>query len=123
MLATLDANARSRIEADTAALANLQRETGDGAVLPRIVPQEVSPYAAQWRQAPPARMASTRTDIPWDGIAYAAFQYDVSTLLEQGWPRLALYANLRHDLGVSEMDYQEVLNNSMQRLCRPSQPL
>ncbi|MET0581662.1 MAG: insulinase family protein, partial [Pseudoxanthomonas sp.] len=104
--ASLDAAGRERIVADNAALEHLQRELDDGDVLPRIAPKDVSPHPR------PVTPFSARADgrylfdIPSNGVSYATVQYDVSALPEQEWPWLALYENLRQDLGSADMDYQ-----------------
>jgi Zn-dependent M16 (insulinase) family peptidase len=105
--AQLDAHERARIKADNADLDTLQRKPGDSTVLPRILPKDVSPYPRPLASITGGAPGRHMFDIPSNGISYATVQYDVSTLPEADWPWLSLYAALRADLGVADMDYQE----------------
>jgi Zn-dependent M16 (insulinase) family peptidase len=107
ILPTLTPEARQRVADDNAALEALQRQPADSALLPRIRPGDVS---AQPRALPPVRAAAEGKYLfgtASNGISYARIQYELGSLPEDDWPWLQLYADLRGELGVADLDYEQ----------------
>ncbi len=105
--ATLTDADRARITADSAALDAHQQTPFDSQALPRIRPGDVS---AQPRSIPaigPAVDGAHAFSIGSNGISSASIVYDVSAIPAADWPWLALYAQLRDELGIEGLDYAE----------------
>jgi Zn-dependent M16 (insulinase) family peptidase len=103
--ATLDDARRTRIAADAAALEAHQRQPFDSQVLPRIRPGDVSPLPRAVPAIVPASDGVHAFGIASNGISSASIVYDLSDLPEADWPWLALYAELRDELGIAGHDY------------------
>ncbi len=105
--ATLTDAERSRILDDSAALDAHQRRVVDNGVLPRILPSDVGAEPRALPAIPAPVDGAYCFDIASNGISYARVHYDVSHLPPGEWPWLQLYTDLRRDLGVAGMNYEE----------------
>lgn len=105
--AALTDTERSRILDDAAALDAHQRRVVDNAVLPRILPRDVGIEPRLLPDIPAPVDGAYRFDIASNGISYARVHYDVSQMPAADWPWLQLYTDVRRDLGVAGMNYEE----------------
>lgn len=106
---------RSRIGAESAELEAEQRKPGNAQVLPRIHPSDVSAAPRPLPAVPRPENGKYVFDIASNNLSYARVQFDVSAFPAADWPWLQLYADLRRDLGVGDLDYEaaDVWRNSM----------
>jgi Zn-dependent M16 (insulinase) family peptidase len=105
--ATLSPADLDRIVAEGNALDALQRAPVDSSVLPRIRPADVSPHPLALPAVVESGAGKYVFSIPSNGISYARIQFNVSALAEEDWPWLSLYASLRENLGVADMDFEQ----------------
>ncbi|MEW7850203.1 insulinase family protein [Massilia aurea] len=105
--ATLTDADRARIAADSAALDAHQKTPFDTQVLPRIRPGDVSAEPRSLPAIDPAAGATHVFSIGSNGISSASVVYDVSAIPAADWSWLALYAQLRDELGLEGLDYAE----------------
>ncbi|GAB2842572.1 insulinase family protein [Pseudoduganella ginsengisoli] len=105
--AALTEKERTRILDDAAALDAHQRRVVDNSVLPRILPSDVGKEPRRLPDIPAAVDGAYRFDIASNGISYARVHYDVSDMPAEDWPWLQLYTDLRRDLGVAGMNYEQ----------------
>jgi presequence protease len=105
--AALTDQERARILDDAAALDAHQRRVVDNGVLPRILPSDVGLEPRLLPDIPPAIDGAHRFDIASNGISYARVHFDVSDMPAADWPWLQLYTDLRRDLGLAGMNYEE----------------
>jgi len=105
--AALTETERSRILDDAAALDAHQRRVVDNGVLPRILPGDVGTEPRRLPDIPAPVDGAYRFAIASNGISYARVHYDVSDMPAGDWPWLQLYTDLRRDLGVAGMNYEE----------------
>jgi len=105
--ATLTDADRARIAADTAALEAHQQTPFDTQALPRIRPGDVSAEPRTLPAIAPAVDDAHAFSIASNGISSASIVYDVSGMPAADWPWLALYTQLRDDLGIEGRDYAD----------------
>lgn len=105
--ATMDDNETQRIAAEAEALLARQRQPANNDLLPRIRPEDVSPFPRPLYELPEAAGRILGLQIASNGISYGRVLYDVSAFAEADWPWLDLYAELLPDLGVGDMDFAQ----------------
>jgi len=98
---------RARIAADTVALEAHQKTAFDSQVLPRIRPGDVSTQPRALPAFAPNADDIHAFSIGSNGISSASIVYDVSAMPAADWPWLALYTQLRDDLGLEGQDYAD----------------
>jgi Zn-dependent M16 (insulinase) family peptidase len=97
----------ARIAQEAEALLARQRQPANNDALPRIRPEDVSPLPRPLPELPAESGRTLGLRIASNGISYARVAYDVSSLPEDDWPWLDLYAELLADLGVGDMDFAQ----------------
>ncbi len=105
--AALSEAERERIDTQTAALEAHQQRPFDDAVLPRIKPGDVRPWARAVHAIDPAADGVHAFSIASNGISSASVVYDVSDFPRDDWQWLTLYADLLADLGIGHYSYEE----------------
>lgn len=109
--ASLTAEQRAQIQAESEQLKARQRQEADLSSLPRISPSEVSREIKEGAQmsfvAGESGPSKAVSEIGSNGVSYLSIHFDATAFPAEDWKWVSLYAEMITELGLGELSYDQ----------------